>query len=54
MPYNLGVRISDSGRSDMPETKNATVENNTMNGDIVKFGTGVSVSPDNIVLKNNN
>ena len=38
----------------MPETKDATVENNTMNGDIVKIGTGVSVSPDNIVLKNNN
>ncbi len=38
----------------MPETKNATVENNTMNGDIVRIGTSVGVSPDNIVLKNNN
>ncbi len=50
----LGVRITDSGRSDRPDTKNATVENNTMNGDIVKLGTGVSTSADNIVLRNNN
>jgi hypothetical protein len=47
----LGVRITDSGRSDRPDTKNATVENNTMEGDIVKLGTGVSASADNIVLR---
>ncbi len=51
---DLGVRITDSGRSDRPDTKNATVENNTMNGDIVKLGPGVSASADNIVVRNNN
>jgi hypothetical protein len=49
----LGVRITDSGRSNRPDTKNAKVFNNTMNGDIVKLGTGVSASADNIVLSNN-
>jgi hypothetical protein len=48
---NLGVRITDSERSDRPDTKNATVERNTMNGNIVKLGTGVSASADNIVLR---
>jgi hypothetical protein len=48
---NLGVRITDSGRSDRPDTKNATVERNTMNGNMVKLGTGVSASADNIVLR---
>ncbi|HKH37259.1 MAG TPA: hypothetical protein VKA82_08830, partial [Rubrobacter sp.] len=47
----VGIRITDSGRSDRPDTKNATVEYNTMNGDIVKFGTGVSTSADNIVIR---
>jgi hypothetical protein len=47
----LGVRITDSGRSDRPDTKNATIENNTMNGDIVKLGTGVSTSADNLVIR---
>jgi hypothetical protein len=46
-----GVRITDSGRSDRPDTKNATIESNTMNGDIVKLGSGVSTSADNIILK---
>jgi hypothetical protein len=50
----VGVRITDSGRSDRPDTKNATVENNTMNLDIIKLGTGVSTSADNIVIRNNN
>ena len=48
---NLAVRITDSGRSDRPDTKNVTVENNAMGGDIIKFGTGVSTSADNIVLR---
>jgi hypothetical protein len=47
----LGVRITDSGRSDRPDTKNAIIGPNIMNGDIVKLGTGVSTSADNIVLK---
>jgi hypothetical protein len=47
----LGVRITDSGRSDRPDTKNAIIGPNTMNGDIVKLGTGVSTSADNIVLR---
>jgi hypothetical protein len=46
-----GVRITDSGRSDRPDTKNATIESNTMNGDTVKLGSGVSTSADNIILK---
>jgi hypothetical protein len=50
---NLGVRITDSGRSDRPDTKNATIENNTMNGEIAKLGSGVSVSADNIMIRNN-
>jgi hypothetical protein len=50
----VGVRITDSGRSDRPDTKNATVENNTMSLDIIKLGTGVSTSADNIVIRNNN
>jgi hypothetical protein len=48
---NLAVRITDSGRSDRPDTKNVTVENNAMGGDIIKLGTGVSTSADNIVLR---
>ena len=51
---NLAVRITDSGRSDRPDTKNVTVENNTMNGQIVKLGSGVSAQADNIVVRNNN
>jgi hypothetical protein len=51
---NLAVRITDSGRSDRPDTKNVTVENNTMNRQIVKLGSGVSASADNIVVRNNN
>lgn len=47
----LGVRITDSGRSDRPDTKNVTVESNIMNLDIVKLGTGVSASADNLVLR---
>ena len=47
----LGVRITDSGRSDRPDTKNAIIGPNIMNGDIVKLGTGVSTSADNIVLR---
>lgn len=47
----FGVRITDSGRSDRPDTKNATVENNTMNGDIIKLETGLSTSADNIVIR---
>jgi hypothetical protein len=47
----LGIRITDSGRSDRPDTKNATVEYNTMGGDIIKLGPGVSTSADNIVIK---
>jgi hypothetical protein len=47
----VGIRITDSGRSDRPDTKNATVENNAMGGDIIKLGTGVSTSADNIVLR---
>jgi hypothetical protein len=47
----LAVRITDSGRSDRPDTKNATVENNTMNAEVVKLGTGVSTSADNIALR---
>jgi hypothetical protein len=50
---NYGVRITDSGRSDRPDTKNARVESNTMGGDIIKLGPGVSTSADNIVLMNN-
>jgi hypothetical protein len=46
-----GVRITDSGRSDRPDTKNATIESNTMNGDIVKLGSGVSTSADNIIIR---
>lgn len=51
---NLAVRITDSGRSDRPDTKNVTVENNTLGGDTIKLGPGVSVSADNIVIRNNN
>jgi hypothetical protein len=51
---NLAVRITDSGRSDRPDTKNVTVENNTLGGDIMKLGPGVSASADNIVIRNNN
>jgi len=47
----LGIRITDSGRSDRPDTKNATIEYNTMGGDIIKLGPGVSTSADNIVIK---
>jgi hypothetical protein len=47
----VGIRITDSGRSDRPDTKNATVEYNNMNGDIIKLGTGVSTSADSIVLR---
>jgi hypothetical protein len=47
----LGIRITDSGRSDRPDTKNATIENNTMGGDIIKLGPGVSTSADSIVLR---
>jgi hypothetical protein len=47
----VGIRITDSGRSDRPDTKNVTVENNAMGGDIIKLGTGVSTSADNIVLR---
>jgi hypothetical protein len=47
----LGIRITDSGRSDRPDTKNATVEYNTLGGDIIKLGPGVSTSADNIVIK---
>ena len=47
----LAVRITDSGRSDRPDTKNATVERSTMNGDTVKLGPGVSTSADNIVIR---
>jgi len=44
----LGVRITDSGRSDRPDTKNVRIEKNTfMNGDIIKLGPGISAS-DNI------
>ena len=50
---NLAVRITDSGRSDRPDTKNVTVENNTMNGQIVKLGSGVSAQADNIRVLNN-
>jgi hypothetical protein len=46
----VGIRITDSGRSDRPDTKNVTVENNAMNGDIVKLGPGVT-SADGITLK---
>jgi hypothetical protein len=51
---NLAVRITDSGRSDRPDTKNVTVENNTMGGIIAKLGSGVSASADNIVIRNSN
>jgi len=51
---NLAVRVTDSGRSDRPDTKNVTVENNTMNRNTVKLGTGVSASADNIIVRNNN
>jgi hypothetical protein len=47
----LAVRITDSGRSDRPDTKNATIEQNTMNGENVKLGTGISTSADNIIIK---
>jgi hypothetical protein len=47
----VGIRITDSGRSDRPDSKNVTVENNAMGGDIIKLGTGVSTSADNIVLR---
>jgi hypothetical protein len=47
----LGVRITDSGRSDRPDTKNVLIEKNTLNGDIVKLGNGVSASADNIVIR---
>jgi hypothetical protein len=50
----VGIRITDSGRSDRPDTKNATVENNTMNLDTIKLGPGVSTSADTIVIGNNN
>jgi hypothetical protein len=50
---NLAVRITDSGRSDRPDTTNVTVENNTMGGNIVKLGTGVSATADNIKVLNN-
>jgi hypothetical protein len=43
----LGIRITDSGRSDRPDTKNVRIEKNTMNGDIIKLGPGISAS-DNI------
>jgi hypothetical protein len=46
----LGVRITDSGRSDRPDTKNAIIGPNFMNGDIVKLGPGVT-SADGITLK---
>jgi hypothetical protein len=46
---NLAIRITDSGRSDRPDTKNVTIGSNTMNGDIVKLGPGVTKSADNIV-----
>jgi hypothetical protein len=49
----LGVRITDSGRSDRPDTKNATIKDNIMYGDIVKLGTGVT-SADVISVSNNN
>ncbi len=48
---DLGIRITDSGRSDRPDTKNVEVENNTMNGDLIKLGPGVSTSADNITLR---
>ena len=47
----VGIRITDSGRSDRPDTKNVTVENNAMGGDIIQLGTAVSTSADNIVLR---
>jgi hypothetical protein len=48
---NLAVRITDSGRSDRPDTKNVTVENNTfLGGDTIKLGPGVSAS-DNIIIR---
>jgi len=46
----LGVRITDSGRSDRPDTKNAIIGPNFMNGDIVKLGPGVTLA-DGITLK---
>jgi hypothetical protein len=43
----LGIRITDSGRSDRPDTKNVRIEKNTMlNGDIIKLGPGVSKTAD--------
>jgi hypothetical protein len=43
-----GIRITDSGRSDRPDTKNVRIEKNTfMNGDIIRLGPGISAS-DNI------
>jgi hypothetical protein len=48
---NLAIRITDSGRSDRPDTKNVTVENNTfLGGDTIKLGPGVSAS-DNIIIR---
>jgi hypothetical protein len=62
----VGVRITDSGRSDRPDTQNATIINNTMNAprllvpgsfsdatDIIKLGTGFA-SADNIKTTPNN
>jgi hypothetical protein len=44
----VGIRITDSGRSDRPDTKNARIKYNTMGGDIIKLGPGVSALADNI------
>jgi hypothetical protein len=44
----LGIRITDSGRSDRPDTRDVRIEKNTfMKGDVVKLGPGISAS-DNI------
>jgi hypothetical protein len=49
----VGVRITDSGRSDRPDTTNAIVKDNIMNLDIIKLGPGVT-STDGISVSNNN
>jgi hypothetical protein len=45
--YKVAVRATDSGRSDRPDTMNITVQNNTLNGEVVKClsGTNLTCSP---------